>query len=250
MSTYDPPQVLLAVDQNLGPIAVGMFIALSLTFVYFFEAIRLGFRHRAFSPPVAATLWFLPHDFSFVLRYDLWFNVYDHWWPKLWWIGLVATVAIELFLLYQTIRYGREELMPRASPAAFTGSMIGATVGAGAIWWVVKASLDDGLFLTSFLLTIAWPIPFTTAMILRRQSRKGVSVLQQAVLAPMFLGLWSALWVMDPFFRSPGFIVLAAVSVAWAVFNVRLVLRAPVYEPEPIEAGTPASLQPIGGTAR
>lgn len=231
VSTYDPYRALQSIDQNIVPIAIGMTIALSLTFVYFYEAIRLGFRHRAFSPPLAATLWFLPHDLSFVLRYDQWFNVYDHWWVKIWWCGLVATVGIELLLLWQTIRWGHDEIMPQASQKTFACGIAAAAVGAGVIWWLVKASVDDELFLTSFLMTIVWPMPFTTAQILRRRSRKGISVLQETVLAPMFLGLWGALCLIDPFFRSPVFIALAVVAVCWALFNVWLVRRAPDYRP-------------------
>ena len=242
MQTYNAQQALLSIDQHIGVIAIGLVIALGLTFVYFYEAIRLGIKHRTFSSPLGATLWFLPHDFSFLLYYDQWFNVYNHWWPKIWWMGLVSTVFIEMFLLYQVVRYGREELMPKASQRTFAWSVVGMTLGCGVIWAVVKGSIDDELFFTSFLLTIAWPIPFTTMQILRRGSRKGVSVLKEEVIAPMFLGLWAALCFIDPFFRSLVFIALAVVSVVWALVNVVLVMRLPVYRAGD-EAGDEAARQ-------
>ncbi|HEX5804819.1 MAG TPA: hypothetical protein VFY31_00555 [Macromonas sp.] len=230
MATYDALQALQSIEQNIGYIAIGGAIAGILTFVYFWESIRCGLRDRSFSSPMVATIWFLPHDFSFVLEYDKWFNVYNHWWCKAWWVGLVATVCLEIYLVWQIIRFGREELMPHLSQKAFTWAILGATFGAGVIWFVIKGSMDDELFFTSFLITIVWPIPFTTAQLLRRKTRRGTSVLQQGVLLPMYLGLWAALCFIDPFFRSPTFIVLTATVAVWALFNLKLVRSLPEYK--------------------
>jgi hypothetical protein len=232
MSTYDPYQALQAIDANIGIIAVGMFLALSLTMLYFFEAIRLGVVQKTFSPPLAATLWFLPHDLSFVLLYDRWFNVYDHWWVKIWWLGLACTVAIELFLLGQVVRYGRKELMPQVSQKAFLWWIVAATLAVGVMWAFIKSIIDDELFFASFFFTIVWPIPFTTAQILRRKSQRGASVLQQSCLAPMAFGLALALYHIAPFFRSPLFLALVAVTMIWSLYNIWLLRRQPPYVPE------------------
>ena len=42
MQTYNAQQALLSIDQHIGVIAIGLVIALGLTFVYFYEAIRAG----------------------------------------------------------------------------------------------------------------------------------------------------------------------------------------------------------------
>lgn len=231
VSTYDPYIALQNIEANIVIIAIGLLFAMGLTGFYFFEAIRLGNKHKTFSSPLAATLWFLPHDFSFVVQYDKWFNVYDHWWTQIWWLGLCFTVLIEMYLLYQVVRYGREELMPSASQRQFTLAIIGATFACGVIWWLIKSSLDDELFFTSFFLTIVWPVPFTTAQILRRKSRKGMSIAQELCLIPMMLGLYLALYNIADYFQSPLFAALVAVGCIWAAFNVILLSKQPAYQP-------------------
>lgn len=231
MATYDPFQVLQEIDANIGIIGVGMFLAMSLTALYFFEAIRLGVVQKTFACPLAATLWFLPHDFSFVLEYSKWFSVYDHWWVKIWWAGLVGTVAVEVFLLSQVIRYGRKELMPDVSQKAFTVYIVLAMLAVGVMWFFVKSLIDDELFLASFFFTIVWPIPFTTAQILRRKSQRGCSVLQQACLAPMMAGLALALYNIAPFFQSPVFLGTIVVASLWSFYNIWLLRRQPPYAP-------------------
>ena len=229
MSTYDPYLALQAIDANIGIIGVGMFLAMSLTALYFFEAIRLGVVQKTFACPLAATLWFLPHDFSFVLEYDKWFHVYDHWWVKIWWAGLVITVFVEMFLLSQVIRYGRKELMPDASQKAFTVCILLATVAVGVMWFFVKSLIDDELFFASFFFTIVWPVPLTTMQILRRRSQRGCSVLQQACLAPMMCGLALALYNIAPFFQSPLFLATVVVASLWSFYNIWLLRRQPAY---------------------
>lgn len=226
-ATYDPYEVLQAVDDHTAIIAVGMAIAMGLTGLYFFEAVRIGVRQKTFACPLVATLWFLPHDFSFVLHWNDWFQVYDHWLPQVWCIGLVGTVGLEIFLLGQVIRYGRDELMPAFSQRAFAAVIVAATVGVAAVWFFVRTALDDDLFYISFFLTIVWPVLFTTPQILRRGSRRGTSVLQQACLAPMMWGLYLALWNMDDFFREPAFAVMVALVSVWSFFNIWLYLQQP-----------------------
>jgi len=225
--TYDPYDVLQAVDDHTAVIAVGMVIAMSLTGLYFYEAVRIGITQKTFACPLIATLWFLPHDLSFVLHWDDWFNAYDHWLPQVWRIGLVGTVGLEIFLLGQVIRYGRGELMPAFSQRLFVAVLVGAAFAVGCVWFFIRTALDDDLFYISFFLTIVWPVLFTTPQILKRRSRRGTSMLQQACLAPMMWGLYLALWNMGDWFREPVFVVMVVVVSAWQFFNMWLLAQQP-----------------------
>lgn len=242
-ATYDSHSVLRAVDNHTVVIAIGMAIAMGLTGLYFYEAVRVGVSQKTFACPLVATLWFLPHDFSFVLHWNEWFNVYDHWLPKVWCIGLVGTVGLEIFLLGQVIRYGRKEIMPMMSQRVFAALIIAATFVVGCVWFFIRTVLDDPLFYVSFFLTIVWPVLFTTPQLLKRRSRQGTSMLQQACLAPMMWGLYLALWNMDDWFRRPAFAIMVVAVSLWQFFNMWLLSRQPdvavadrAAQPQPVAA--------------
>src|SRR5690606_37770515 len=120
---YDPVSTLQAIDRNVVAVIGLCVVALIFNYCYFGEAIRLGFRHRTYSMPAMVTLVFLPHDLSYLLHFDLWFNVYDHWFCKLWWVGLIFTASIEGVFFYQLLRYGREEILPQLSQRAYVAVM-------------------------------------------------------------------------------------------------------------------------------
>ena len=118
---------------------------------------------------------------SYVLHYPLWFSVYHgHWYLVLWTYAQVGTVAFEAFLIGQFIHYGRKELMPDAAPGFFATLVILATLGVGALWWLVKIMLAalsavgalaspfflSPAYLTFFAVFMLWPL-VNIALILR-----------------------------------------------------------------------------------
>lgn len=231
IATYDPYGALQAVDDHTLIIATGMIVAMSLTGLYFYEAVRIGVTKKTYACPLVATLWFLPHDFSFVLHWDDWFNVYDHWLLQVWCIGLVGTVGLEVFLLGQVIRYGRAELMPMFSQRVFAAVVVAAALVVGSVWFFIRTFVADDLFFAGFFVTIVWPVLFTTPQLLQRRSRRGTSMLQQACLAPMMWGLYLALWHMDPWFREPEFAVMVVAVSLWQFFNMWLYTQMPEEAP-------------------
>src|ERR1700730_19346401 len=114
---YDPQQVLAAIDQHKWPILALCAFAMLCNYTWFIAAVRQGFRDRVFPIPMFCTFFWLAGHGSMVLRYDQWFNVYRHWYVELFWLALVFTVVCELVFLYMTLRFGREELLPGATPA-------------------------------------------------------------------------------------------------------------------------------------
>jgi len=49
------------------------------------------------------------------LRFDDWFDRYDHWFMQLFWFAIIVTFVSETVYVVQTIRYGRDELSPGLS---------------------------------------------------------------------------------------------------------------------------------------
>ena len=228
--TYDPADALAAIDHNLVVILSFFSITAIATFTYLIESFRLVRRDKAFSAALPAVGWFAVHDLGFVLQYDTWFHVYDHWWVKTWWVLLIATSVIEFILVSMVVRYGWRELAPNLTKTAFSVGVCGIVAGIAVLWWLVKQSMDDPLYLISFPITAFWAVPFSTAIFLRRGNRGGQSILQDPCVAAIVLGFQGALWHVDPFFRSVPFVVFTAMAVTWSLANVWLLRQVPPWD--------------------
>ena len=237
---YDPYVVLAAIDDHRVSVLAFFAVAAVFTFGYFIESFRLVRLHRVYTAPLAAVGWFAMHDLGFVLQYDDWFTVYDHWWVKAWWFALVATSLIELAFVGIFIRYGWSELLPQVSHRAFAFLSIAMVLGIGAIWAVAKSVLGDDLYLVSFPITAFWALPFSTALALRRGSRLGQSPRQEVFVVFIVVAFQGALWPLDEVFRSVPFMAFTATAVCWGAANVWL-LRTLPDGTEPREVGASRS---------
>lgn len=238
---YDALAALQTIDTNTGPIMACLLVTVSFAFLYFFIALRMALRQKVYVVPFIGAALFFWHDLTFVLMYDKWFHVYDHWWVKMWWYALVGTVAFELLMLYQVYQYGRKELWPRLSQAGFGALIVLGTLAIGAMWALIKFSMGDELFFITFAITAVFSVPFHTAILSRRQSRAGQSIVMELSTIVMILSLTGVFVQIDAFFRSPLYLGFVAVFVLWPLANVWLILRFP-----PLATAT--NTAPIGTT--
>ena len=167
-------------------------LALICNFVYFGSAAYLGFKHRVYTMPLIGTLVFIPHDLHYLLMYDKWFNVYDHWFMQLFFAGLIVTNVLELIFLYQVLRWGRRELLPQASQRAYVALVLVALAGVSVAWVAVKSALGDELWFFSFGWTIWFCVPFVIPLMLRRGSAVGQSVTMWLAYTVMAMAWWAA----------------------------------------------------------
>ncbi len=161
-----------------------------------------------------------------MLRFDTWFNDYDHWYVKLFWVALVLTVTWELVFLRQIIRYGRREFAPFLSQRQFTAAVIALQLVALASWVIVKGALDDPLYVWSFgVALIAYPI-FGLAMMVRRRSTLGITPLQPAALTLMCVSWFIATigWFGDGF-QSFEWLLLAIASTGLSALMTAAAIR-------------------------
>lgn len=229
--TYDPHAALVAIDDNVVPV-VGFFSIVAVaTFVYLVTSFRVAVRDRAYGCALPAVGWFAIHDLGFVLQYADWFHTYDHWWVKAWWFALIATSIVEFALVGLVVRYGHAELAPHLSRRTFALGVMGAVIGITALWILVKRSVDDELYLISFPITAFWAVPFGTALLLRRRTQRGQSVVQPGCVAIIVAGFQGALWYVDDFFRTWEFVGFTIVAVAWSLGNMWLVRTLPAWRP-------------------
>lgn len=225
---YDPVAVLAAVDQHAVPVLLIAGCALLGNAVYYFESLRLGFRERTYTMPLAGLYFFIPHDMSYVLLCHQWFAVYDHWFLKLFWGALVLTSISAWVFLWQFLRYGQREWMPGVSRAMFVALTLGGLVLSTGVWIAVKSVLHDELYLFAFGLTAFWCAPFGMALMLRRGTRVAQSLTMWIgyTAIPVFFWLAAALY-LGPLFRSPGWLAMGAAAALWGIANILLVKHLP-----------------------
>jgi hypothetical protein len=238
---YDTVATLAAIDRHVVPVIALCVVALVFNYAYFGEAIRLGFKHRTYSVPATVTLLFLPHDVSYLLRYDQWFHGYDHWFPKLWWVGLVFTASIEGVFFYQLLRYGREEILPQVSQRAYVAVMLLALGVAAVAWCTVKQAIDDDLYLFSFGWTLFWGAPLAISMMQRRGSQRGQSRWMWISYMLMAVFYWAATAFLDPYFRSPAWLAILGLALGCASANLWFLGRMPPYSAASPLPPTPAA---------
>ncbi|NIB38858.1 hypothetical protein HBA55_04630 [Pseudomaricurvus alkylphenolicus] len=217
ISIYDVTTTLANIDANKARLFVFGGLALICNFIYFGAGIYQGFKHKVFSMPVCATLIFIPHDLLYLMMFDKWFNVYDHWFCQLFWVGLIITNLEEFLFLYLTLKYGRKELMPQVSQRTFQTLVLLGLAGVFVAWYAIKSVLADELWLFTFGWTVWFCIPFVIPMMLRRNSAVGNSTLMWGAYIGMALCYWAAVWPLAPFFRSPAWLALGALVVVWAL---------------------------------
>lgn len=224
---YDPTAALAAIDHSKTSILICLLIAMVAAFTYFLIAVRMAVRQQVYVVPLTGAALFFWHDLSFVLMYDRWFHVYNHWWVKMWWYALVGTVLLEVLMIYHVIRYGHRESCPRLSKRAFTLLVLAATLAIGALWTLVKKSINDELFFITFAITAVWSVPFHTALMVRRQSRAGQSIAMQASTIVMIVSESVAFAQVDEFFLSPHYLGFVAAFIVWPLVNIWLILNLP-----------------------
>jgi len=241
LAVYDPTAVLAAFDAHKAFVNACLLFALPFTFIYFLVGIRIAIRQQIYTVPYLGCALFVWHDGGFSALYYHWQDVYHwHWWLRRWEYSLMGTVALESFLIWQFIKYGRRELMPEVSPAFFGTLAVLGTLGIGTLWWLIKVTLADDLYLISFVITAAFPaIPFHTGMILRRKSRAGSSVWMQISVLLVHLSMSAiGMTVAPSFFLAPPFLTYFVAFSIWPLVNVWLILRYPRISDEEARALT------------
>ncbi|TAM72043.1 hypothetical protein [Mycobacterium sp.] len=178
---YDAHEVLRTFDDHTIAIVALSAIALIANYVWYGEMIRIARRDKVAACAPATTLLYLAHDGSYLVLFNHWFGgEYDHWFTKLFFVGIIVTFSLEVVMFSQTLRYGRAEYAPRLTQRHFVAAMLAALAAAVALWAATKSALGDDIYLFSFTAAIAWAVPFGAAQMLRRGDGSGTSVLTWA----------------------------------------------------------------------
>ena len=239
---YDPAPVLAALDHNKWRVIALCGFAMLCNYTWFFAAVRQGFRDRVVPIPVFCTLFWLAADASMLLRYELWFDVIDHWYVKLFWLALVFTVLCELVFLHMTLRFGRKELAPSLSQRQFSALVLASLAVMWIVWEQIKRLIGDVLYIDYFhLANVVGPV-FAASEVLRRGTRAGTTPLIWGAYTLM-VASWSlacALWYGPPF-ASPAYLLLYATSTLTAAAMTVVVARLPHTKAPDVARAVPES---------
>ena len=244
---YEAESVFAAVDDNVALFLVLGAGALACNWYYFFACARLARRDRCAPMALWATTVFIGHDASYLLNYDDWFTTYDHWFPKLFWVGLIVTNMFEMIFFVQTVRHGRRELAPRMTQAQWLVYCVGALVTGVVFWSVTRSYLDDPLYLMTFLVTFGMCAPATFAFMVRRGDRTGVGAGQLWAylgIGVFYMGLTTV--VLGGAFQEPVWLLGSAVCVALSVGLLVLYRQLPAAGTTTVAAARADGLQSVG----
>lgn len=214
---YDPHAVLAALDANKPYVIAFCGLAMVFNYIWFYLAVRKGFQDRVFPMPITNTLFWLCGDGTGVMRYDMYFNQYGHWYLELFWVALIFTVSFEIFFIWMTLKFGRKELAPNWRQGNFTLLMVAAAAIFGITWYMILGALQDDLNIVYFnIANMAGPIAMA-GLVLRRKSAAGTSstiwYLYTAMLACWYFA--QVMW-FGPEFRTPANLLLVAINIGAA----------------------------------
>ncbi len=215
---YEPQLVLAALDANKFNVVLFCGLAMTFNYIWFVLAVIRGFRDRVYPVPLFSTLFWLCGDGTGVLRYDMYFHVYHHWYLELFWCALIFTVTFEIIFIYMTVKFGREELAPNMSRANF-GILLGMAAAIFLVTWnYMLTFLHDDLNIIYFnLANMAGPIAFA-GVLARRRSIAGTSSWVWIFYALMLASWYFAqATYFGPAFRTPVMLAFFAVNIASAV---------------------------------
>ncbi|WP_205698815.1 hypothetical protein [Conexibacter sp. SYSU D00693] len=231
---YDADQVLQRIDDHTVIVLALGGLALVCNYVFFGEAARLARRDRCVPFLLLCCAFWFPHDGNYLLDAQLWFDDYDHWFPKLFWVALVFTFTFECVYLSQTLRYGRREWAPALTQAQFRLWVV-ATVALGVVLWkVAKDALEDDLYLAAFMVTAVWALLSGYRLALRRGSRRGQSPLQWGAYTGMVSSYGAlSIFVFGGSFARWPWVAMCVMAVVGGAGLTWWLARAPAWEPAP-----------------
>ena len=173
---YDPHQVLQALDANKVGVIAFCGLAMIFNYIWFVQAVRQGFKDQVYPIPMFSTLFWLCGDGTGVLRHDMYFVQYHHWYLELFWYALIFTVTFEIIFIVMTLKFGKKELTPRWRSQDFYLLFAGGAVIFGLSWAYILTALPDDLNIIYFnLANMAGPIAMAMLILRRGGSTAGTS---------------------------------------------------------------------------
>lgn len=191
---YHPHQLLGLIDQNKWWILGGFAIAMIFQWIWLIECVRVAKRDKVYSMPLFCTFFWFAHDTGCVARFYDWFVVYDHWYLKCFWFGLLTAAILELIFFAQVVKYGKDELIPGISTTAFVMGLVAFQIAASVTWEYFKYVMDDPIYQFTTTPTVISYSLFGAALMFRRRSTIGQNVTMWWTFTAMTVFWYATAW--------------------------------------------------------
>lgn len=248
---YSADELLQHIDDHTLPIVIGFTTSMIFQTIWLVSAARVAKRDQLYSIPMFCTFFWFAHDLGCALRFHRWFDTYDHWFMKIFWVGLLSAVFLELFFIAQIVKYGRKEVAPTLTQQQWTWAVVACAIGWVLAWEYIRFFTEEPLYFGGTPLSMFVYLFFATGMYLRRRGSAGQTVLMWQAFVGIVVAWWVTVGIwFTAEFRSWQYISLGVVSTIGGVFMWRVVARdkarprttSPVAAPERgVLAGSPAA---------
>lgn len=230
---YTVQEVLGNIDANPVWVSIMAAFGMLVGYVQCIESVRLGFRDKTHAMPIAAVAYFLAHDSLYWTTYlagNGVAQVSNHWFFAYGAYILAPYNILELILAWQIITYSRQEIgLGKTWLQAFL-AYVAIQVAMYVVLLWTRSTMDDSLYLVTTLSSLFVSQAFMIPMMLRRQSRKGQSILLASWLCFGF-GIAHFFYypLLAAYFRTPIVLLAGAVSTTVAAVYLWMVIKAPPY---------------------
>jgi len=229
--SYDPAAVVRVTEDRRVWILLACAISFIGAYMQYFGAIRMGFRDRTHSIPLAGNLWFFAHDTTYVVNAHHWFHDVDFWLVRAFWFALAVFATCEGIVTYQILRFSRAELFPGMGLVSALLRYAALQFFTYGLFWWFHSMIHDPFYYLSFSTTVILAPLFNIAMMRKRASRRGFSGFLLWGFVPLTLGFWGWMFLSDAYFRQPMFWLIAAGNIGISAAGLVEFNRQPAYRP-------------------
>lgn len=227
--SYDPATVARLTQSNMIWILGACTVSFIGAYIQYFGAITMGFRDRTHSIPLLGNLWFFAHDTTYVVNVHHWFFDEGFWLVKAFWGALLVFACCESVVTYQILRFSSAELFPGQSHLQAGLNYLGLQLFTYGLFWWFLSMIRDPYYLLCFSTTVVIAPMFNISMMRKRGSRRGFSMFLLSGFIPLTVGFWAWMFLIDPYFRAPFFMLVALGNVGMAVAGILEYRRQPPY---------------------
>jgi hypothetical protein len=225
---YDGWVIIDQIKQHIWLMLLFGALSMGSATLWYVESIRVSEKSKLMSMPFLAVFGWLGHDWSYVMNFNQWFHHWNYWLFKLFWVGMIPLVIIEVIWISQIIRFGRKEFWPSLSQRLWTIAVIAGALGSTVLWFCLKRSMVDPLYLISMQICCILYAASQLTLTLRRKSREGQSLLQVCAAASAF-GTWgiASILFLGPFTHDWRWIGMNIVIFSWYCVGIVVLYKQP-----------------------
>lgn len=235
---YTVEEVIKNVDGNSFWVSIAGLTAMLSGYLQCIESLRLGFRDRTHSVPIAVATFWVAHDSFYTISYFSGHGVSNHWFFAGGGWAILPFLLIHLVIAYQIIVYSGREIGLGKTIGQIAFNYLLIQVAMYIFFVFMRSAMNDPLYLTTSGISMWVQTAFMIPMLIQRKSRKGQSVYLAVVLG-IIIPLAQLLYfpLLANYYSSPIVVAMWLTHLGVGIAYVIMVLRVPTYRPSTVDNG-------------